>query len=147
MKILLISPTWKKTVTAKRLKRDRIFKFPPHSLLAVAALTPEDIEVEMMDENIEELDFNRGADLVGITTMTASGPRAYEIADEFRKRKISVVIGGMHATAGGGVFQPGRYLGATRNHRHLHHERRTAQDLAGALWRARLVPNSRLVAR
>jgi len=99
MKILLISPTWKKKVANERLKRDRIFKFPPHSLLAIAALTPKDIEVEIIDENIEELDFNRKADLVGITTMTASSPRAYEIADEFRRKGIPVVIGGIHATA------------------------------------------------
>ena len=99
MKILLISPTWKKKVANERLKRDRIFKFPPHSLLAVAALTPKDIEVGIIDENIEELDFNRKADLVGITTMTASSPRAYEIADEFRRKGIPVVIGGIHATA------------------------------------------------
>lgn len=99
MKILLISPTWKKTVTIKRLQRDRIFKFPPHSLLAVAALTPKDIEIEMIDENVEELDFDKEVDLVGITTMTASSPRAYEIADEFRKKGVPVVMGGMHVTA------------------------------------------------
>ena len=99
MKILLISPTWKRKIAARRLQRDKIFKFPPHSLLAVAALTPKDIEVEIIDENIEELDFDKKADLVGITTMTASAPRAYEIADEFRKRGMPVVIGGIHATA------------------------------------------------
>ena len=83
MKILLISPTWKKDVGKKRLIRDKIFKFPPHSLIIVAALTPRDIKIELIDENVEDIDFNKKADLVGITTMTASAPRAYEIADIF----------------------------------------------------------------
>jgi len=99
MKILLISPTWKKDTEKKRLRRDKIFKFPPHSLLAVAALTPKDIKIELIDENMEDIDFNKKVDLVGITTMTASAPRAYEIANIFRKKGIPVVIGGIHATA------------------------------------------------
>ena len=100
MKIILISPTWKKSeVGVKRRYRDKLFGFPPHSLLAVAALTPQDIEVKLIDERIEKIDFNEKADLVGITTMTAASPRACEIADEFRKRSIPVVLGGMHVTA------------------------------------------------
>ncbi len=98
MKILLIAPTWKKEIKAKRMGRNRVFKAPPHNLLIVAALTPEDIEVEIVDENIECIDFNKKADLVGITTMTASSPRAYEIADIFREKGIPVVFGGIHAT-------------------------------------------------
>ena len=99
MKILLISPTWKKDTEKKRLRRDKIFKFPPHSLLAVAALTPKDIKIELIDENMEDIDFNKKVDLVGITTMTASAPRAYEIADKFRNRGTKVVLGGYHPTA------------------------------------------------
>jgi len=98
MKILLISPTWKKEIKTKRMGRNRIFKVPPHNLLIVSALTPKDIEVEIIDENIEEIDFDKKADLVGITTMTASSPRAYEIADTFRERGIPVIFGGIHAT-------------------------------------------------
>ncbi|MCD6472378.1 B12-binding domain-containing radical SAM protein [Candidatus Aerophobetes bacterium] len=99
MKIILISPTWKKKVGVKRRYRDKLFNFPPHSLLAVAALTPKDIEVKLIDERMEKIDFNEKSDLVGITVMTASSPRAYEIADEFRKRDIPVVLGGIHVTA------------------------------------------------
>ncbi len=99
MKILLISPTWKKEVGTKRLSRHRVFKTPPHNLLVIAALTPKDIEIEIIDENIEKIDFDKKVDLVGITTMTASSPRAYEIADRFREKGIPVVLGGIHATA------------------------------------------------
>ncbi len=99
MKILLISPTWKKKTKRERLGRHKVFKVPPHGLISVAALTPKDIDIEIVDENIEAIDFNKEVDLVGITTMTASSPRAYEIADVFRDKGVPVVLGGMHVTA------------------------------------------------
>lgn len=74
MKILLIPPTWKKETKVKRMGRSRIFKVPPHNLLIVSALTPKNIEVEIIDENVEEIDFDKKANLVGITTMTTSSP-------------------------------------------------------------------------
>ena len=98
MKILLISPTWKKETKSKRLGRHRVFKTPPHNLLIIAALTPKDMEIEIIDENIEKIDFDKKVDLVGISTMTASSPRAYEIADIFREKGILVVLGGIHPT-------------------------------------------------
>ncbi len=98
MKILLISPTWKREVGAIRHRRDKLFKTPPHNLLIIAALTPEDIQVEIIDEHIEPIDFGKDVDLVGITAMTATSPRAYEIADGFREKGIPVVLGGIHAT-------------------------------------------------
>jgi len=56
MKISLISPTWKKKVGVKRRYRDKLFNFPPHSLLAVGALTPKDIEVKLIDERMEKIE-------------------------------------------------------------------------------------------
>lgn len=99
MRILLISPTWQKKVKSKRLGRHKVFRVPPHNLLSVAALTPKDIDIEIVDENIEKIDFDEKVDLVGITSMTASSLRAYEIADIFRSKKVPVVLGGIHATA------------------------------------------------
>ncbi|MBA7644158.1 Bacteriochlorophyllide d C-12(1)-methyltransferase [subsurface metagenome] len=99
MKIILISPTWKIQAKEKRMERGKVFKFPQLSLLAVAAVTPPEVETELIDENVEEIDFNKEADLVGITCMTATAPRAYEIADRFREKGISVVLGGMHPSA------------------------------------------------
>jgi len=66
------------------------------SLPTIAALTPGDVEVEITDENIEQIDFDEDVDLVGITCNTWLAPRAYEIADEFRKRGVTVVLGGIH---------------------------------------------------
>jgi len=62
----------------------------------IAALTPEDIEVSITDENIERIDFDKQVDLVGVTCSTWLAPRAYEIADEFRRRGITIVLGGIH---------------------------------------------------
>ena len=68
------------------------------SLLAVAAECPADTNLRIVDEQIEEIPWGDSFDLVGITCMTAAAPRAYEIGDRFRKRRIPVVLGGMHPT-------------------------------------------------
>jgi radical SAM superfamily enzyme YgiQ (UPF0313 family) len=75
------------------------FRMPCLALLKVAALTPPGWQVSIVDERVEPLDLSLEADLVGITTMTTTASRAYQIADSFRARKIPVVLGGMHASA------------------------------------------------
>jgi len=77
----------------------RVFQLPPLSLATVAAATPEHVDVEIIDEAIEPIDYTCDADLVGITTLTRFAPRAYEIADRFRKNGVKVVMGGMHPSA------------------------------------------------
>jgi radical SAM superfamily enzyme YgiQ (UPF0313 family) len=64
----------------------------------LAGLTPPDVSVQLVDENIEPVDLHADVDWVAITCMTASAPRAYLIADAFRQRGIPVVIGGIHPT-------------------------------------------------
>ncbi len=71
---------------------------PSLGLLIVASLTPSDFEIVYLDENYEEIDFTVRYDLVALSAMTQQATRAYEIADEFRRRKVKVVIGGIHAT-------------------------------------------------
>ncbi len=51
-----------------------------------------------VDENVEPLDFDTECDVVGISFMTALAPRAYEIAEEFRRRGRRVAGGGYDAT-------------------------------------------------
>jgi radical SAM superfamily enzyme YgiQ (UPF0313 family) len=66
-------------------------------LLAVAASLPRDqYEVVLSDENIETIDFDLKADLVGISAMTSYVNRGYEIAGQFRSKGIPVVMGGVH---------------------------------------------------
>ena len=69
---------------------------PPLSLPLLAGFTPRDVDVRLIDENVEKTDINAAADWVAISCMTASAPRAYEIADAFRRRGIPVVMGGIH---------------------------------------------------
>ncbi len=63
----------------------------------IAALTPNDFHVELIDENVESLQY-KDADLVAITGFTSSAYRAYEIASHYRRNGIPVVMGGIHAS-------------------------------------------------
>jgi radical SAM superfamily enzyme YgiQ (UPF0313 family) len=97
MKLLLISPLFNQNYG---ITKQKIFSFPPLNLPIVASLTPPDVNIEIVDENVQRWDYNeKAADLVGITAMTAQAPRAYEIAAEMRARGAKVVLGGIHPTA------------------------------------------------
>jgi radical SAM superfamily enzyme YgiQ (UPF0313 family) len=67
-------------------------------LLVLAGLTPPGNDLELIDENIEEIDFSRQFDLVCVSATTQQATRAYAIAEQFRKRGITTVIGGIHPT-------------------------------------------------
>jgi radical SAM superfamily enzyme YgiQ (UPF0313 family) len=100
MDILLISPDRRDVVAARKRGAPRMkAPFPPLSLLQVAALTPPDVRVTVVDEAVSDVDLDASADLIGITAFTSSAPRAYEISRAFRARGIPVVLGGMHASA------------------------------------------------
>jgi radical SAM superfamily enzyme YgiQ (UPF0313 family) len=87
------------SLTTRPLYLNRALYSPLAGLLAVAACIPRDrYEVVLTDENIEPIDFDLKADLVGISAMTSYVNRGYEIADEFRARGIPVVMGGVHAS-------------------------------------------------
>jgi len=76
-----------------------VFGYPIITLPHIAAITPDKYEVKIVNENYETLNFDEDADIVGITTYTMTAPRAYKIADEFRKLGKTVVMGGYHVTA------------------------------------------------
>ncbi len=95
MKALLVSPGWPKG----RLWGEMSFHFPSLSLASVAAVTPAAWEVSFHDDAIAPVDLEAEADVVAITAMTAQAARAYEIADAFRSRGRTVVIGGFHASS------------------------------------------------
>ncbi|MFX0067255.1 MAG: B12-binding domain-containing radical SAM protein [Candidatus Hermodarchaeota archaeon] len=67
-------------------------------LLVIGALTPNDVELKLIDENIEGIDFSGNYNLVAITAVTQQATRAYEIARGFKEKDIQVVLGGIHAT-------------------------------------------------
>lgn len=98
MKILLVSPENKKSIFAYTRKEVRAFWFPKLGLPTIAANTPPGVEVKIVDECVEDIDFDIDVDLVGISVMTYLAPRAYEIASRFRERGITVVLGGIHVS-------------------------------------------------
>ncbi len=70
----------------------------PLALAYVAALTPPHWQVRIVDEVAEGLPGDLQPDLVALTSLTITVPRAYEIARHFRERGVPVVLGGVHAT-------------------------------------------------
>ena len=99
MKIALISPKGP-------LYRHRggIFgkslRYQPLTLTTLAALVPAELgaEVVLFDEGIQDVDENLQADLIGLTVITGTARRAYELADRFRAQGKTVVLGGPHVT-------------------------------------------------
>ena len=96
MKLLLIQPA--------QMRRDRrLIKFKqsisyPIGLVTLAALTPPDVEVVIKNESVDEIDLDADVDVVGITGYTAQITRGYQLADEFRKRGVTVMLGGIHVS-------------------------------------------------
>jgi len=84
---------------SRRLRRGRLIQFPQLTMPLVAALTPAEHIVSHTDEVVEPVRFDIPVDLVGITAPTPSALHAYELAGQFRRRRVPVVIGGPHATA------------------------------------------------
>ena len=85
------------SLTTRPIYMNRALYSPLAGLLAVAACIPRDqYEVVLTDENIEPIDFDLKADLVGISAMTSYVNRGYEIADQFRAKGVPVVMGGVH---------------------------------------------------
>jgi radical SAM superfamily enzyme YgiQ (UPF0313 family) len=82
--------------TQENIRRRKKGLIPPLGLAMVAALTPPEVEVSLTDENVTDIDFQKEIDLVGITALTVTAPRAYEIADNFRARGAKVILGGAH---------------------------------------------------
>jgi radical SAM superfamily enzyme YgiQ (UPF0313 family) len=90
MKLKLIYPKWRK------LFRQTEFHLPPHGPVVFAAALPEDIEVDFVDENLERIDYDDPVDVVGISMMlTVQVKRGWAIADEYRRRGIPVIFGGI----------------------------------------------------
>lgn len=93
-KLILINPF-------NSAKKDELFDThsisPPLGLGVIAGLTPDNWDIEIIDENFEKFEFKE-ADLVGITALTSAAYRAYEIAGLYKEKGIKVVLGGIHVS-------------------------------------------------
>jgi radical SAM superfamily enzyme YgiQ (UPF0313 family) len=99
LRIVLISPRgplyrhrggiWKKSL-----------RYAPLTLTTLASLVPPELEAEVaiVDEGIADIDLNVEAELIAISAITGTAPRAYELAAHFRARGQTVVLGGAHPT-------------------------------------------------
>jgi radical SAM superfamily enzyme YgiQ (UPF0313 family) len=69
---------------------------PVAALPLLAALTPAGHTITLIDENVEDIDFDRcaKADIVGLTGMVVQRFRMTEILTELKKRGCFVVLGG-----------------------------------------------------
>ena len=90
MKFKLIYPKWNK------LEGQTEFHLPPHGPVVFAAALPEYVDIQFIDENLDQINFDEAVDFVGISMMlTTQIKRGWEIADEFRKRGTKVIFGGI----------------------------------------------------
>ncbi len=93
-KLLLINP---RSYFKTGLLKYEFSNFPPLGLGIIAAITPDDWEVEILDENFDDFEFKH-ADFVGFTGFTSNAYRAYQIAQIYKEAGIPTVMGGIHAT-------------------------------------------------
>lgn len=94
MKLLIVAPKWPEDSLWGQI----YFRFPYLALTILAALTGEEWKISIIDENVDAIDFSDLPDLVAISIMTPLSKRGYEIADAFRGKGVSVVLGGIHPT-------------------------------------------------
>lgn len=99
MKIVLISPKGP-LYRSKGGIFKKSLRYQPLTLTTLAALVPEELnmEIELIDEGIDEVNENIEADLIGMTVISGVSVRSYELAQKFRSRGITVVLGGPHVT-------------------------------------------------
>jgi radical SAM superfamily enzyme YgiQ (UPF0313 family) len=64
----------------------------------IAGLTPPDVEIRFYDDRMERIAYDEPTDLVAMSVETYTARRSYQIASEFRRRGVPVVMGGFHPT-------------------------------------------------
>jgi radical SAM superfamily enzyme YgiQ (UPF0313 family) len=76
----------------------RTWQMEPLPPALIAGLTPPDVEVRFYDDRMEEIPFDEPTDLVALSVETYTARRAYQIASDYRRRGVPVVMGGFHAS-------------------------------------------------
>ncbi len=99
MKVALISPKGPLYRSSGGIFRKSL-RYQPLTLTTLAALAPPELDIEfrLFDEGTGNLPLDLDADLVGMTVITGSSLRAYELSAHYRRRGIKVVLGGPHVT-------------------------------------------------
>jgi radical SAM superfamily enzyme YgiQ (UPF0313 family) len=76
----------------------RTWQMQPLAIAVLSGLTPSNWSRHLFDDRLEEIDFDRPTDFVAISVETYNARRAYQIAAEYRKRNVPVIMGGFHPT-------------------------------------------------
>ncbi|MGD0501694.1 MAG: radical SAM protein [Steroidobacteraceae bacterium] len=96
MRLTLIHPCIGRHAGDKRYIRS--WQMEPLAPAVLAGLTPSDVQIRFYDDRLEPIPYDEPTDLVAISVETYTATRTYQIASEFRRRGIPVVMGGFHAT-------------------------------------------------
>src|SRR4051812_4747558 len=96
MKLTIIHPC----IGRRRGERDyvRTWQMEPLPAATLAGLTPPDVQTRFYDDRMETIPFDEPTDLVAMSVETYTARRAYQIASEYRRRGVPVVMGGFHAS-------------------------------------------------
>jgi radical SAM superfamily enzyme YgiQ (UPF0313 family) len=99
MRIALVSPKGPLYRSRGGIFRKSL-RYQPLTLTTLAALAPAELDIDFLlhDEGTGDIPLDLDADLIGLTLITGSAQRGYELAAEFRKRGKTVVLGGPHVT-------------------------------------------------
>jgi radical SAM superfamily enzyme YgiQ (UPF0313 family) len=95
-KILIIQPSHYVSKNDRTVFKSRMRALVPLTLPYLAALTPKDWEVTLIDEQLQDIDFDAKPDLVAITSWTVHSIRGYDVARKFRDQGVPVIMGGPH---------------------------------------------------
>jgi radical SAM superfamily enzyme YgiQ (UPF0313 family) len=71
---------------------------PPLPGILLAALTPPEVEVEVLHEMVRPIDYRTDADFIALSFMDYLAPHAFEVAAAFRARGKVVIGGGKFAS-------------------------------------------------
>lgn len=80
------------------IRHIRTWEMPPLAPAVLKAVTPDWVDFRFYDDRLEEIPYDEPTDLAAISVETFTAKRAYQIASEFRRRGVPVVMGGFHAT-------------------------------------------------
>ncbi len=74
------------------------WQMEPLPAAVIAGLTPKTVEVKFYDDRMEAIPYDEPTDLVALSVETYTARRCYQIASEYRRRGVPVIMGGFHAT-------------------------------------------------
>lgn len=101
MKVCFINPAFPESLWSFSGVASLVGKrgaFAPLGLATIAACTPTKFNIEICDEEIEPINFETDAEIIALTAFNVQARRAFKIAEEFRRRRKLVAMGGPYAS-------------------------------------------------